>query len=231
MSPGGNAADWQIGKSIRDWNAAETARQNAASAPIPATPFTPTMPSPAPIGGGWSGGTTWPGGGGGRAATGTYVPGRPAKAVLGFLFLLCSFKWYYITIPLWACMYPLSVAVGILTARAALAAFGNDPVLTGSGRLLIGGAIAVVATLLATHFERPVAARHKLFWLARHVLRLALFATFTYIVALRTPLVAGAPVFTRDLDPLRHPAQLAIAVAAAAALHFYLTRTTWGRDT
>lgn len=205
MGPGPNVNwdQYQIGKSIRDANAAA----NAPSTPFPqlgGDSFTPFSP---PANYGYTGGYSGP----------VELP-RP----IAFIFALPVF---IVLLPFWACLYPVGATITTLAVLALAGAIhAAAPALAAGQFLIVLCAAAATSIWLCTRAEQWLG-RFVAYRYARYALR---FVAFT-ITALRV-LLPG-PVFAAIVSRperlpllLQAPGSLLIAFGFAGFMHLLSQR-------
>jgi hypothetical protein len=217
LSPGGDRNEYQIGRSIADWNQRELARQNETFPVDSSLPFTPTaIPYSGPVGS-LGGGTP-------------ESMARVSRSILGFILLIVTLPYYYLTIPLWVCLYPVAAAVAAAAGSAAFAAIGGGPI-TPSGRLVTSGLVAFVVAWPATLLDRRVLARYNPYWVVRHVLRLALLGLYAYALAFRWANGGWIPATRPQFLNLTWNVEATIvAGGTVVVMHLLLTTTPWVRN-
>jgi hypothetical protein len=219
LPSGGNLSEWQAGRSIRQWNEAELARQNQ---PIPITPYTPvSLPTPLAGGGPWSGGGgTIPYSGGGTSA------GPRVNPVLGLLLLIfVAAPFYQYSIPLWIALYPAAAAVSTAVYIAIFMSLAGDHTVNPT---IIGLGIAFIAAWPLTLFDQMLA-RNPGYWMLRHIARLPLIGIWAiYALSVRDWKLGGSVVVPHRLPDVLvfSPAHIAIAIGAMIVMHVFLG---WGR--
>jgi hypothetical protein len=217
LSPGGDRNEYQIGRSIAEWNQRELAAQNQTFPANSALPITPTgIPYSGPIG---------PLGGGTPASM-----ARVSGSILGFILLIVTLPWYYLTIPLWVCLYPVAAAAAAAAGSAAFAAIGGGPI-TPMGRLVMSGVIAFIVAWPATLIDKRVLARYNPYWVVRHLLRLVLIGLYAYMLAFRWANGGRIPATRSQLTSLTWNVEaIIVALGAVVVMHLALTTTPWVRN-
>jgi hypothetical protein len=217
LSPGGDRNEYQIGRSIADWNQRELSRQNETipmDSGFPATPA--AIPYSGPIG---------PLGGGTPAGM-----ARVSRSILGFILLIVTLPYYYLTIPLWVCLYPVAAAVAAAAGSAAFTAIGGGPI-TPSGRLVMSGVVAFIVAWPATLFDQRFLARYNPYWVVRHVLRLALLGFYAYVLTLSRMTGGRVPTTRPQFSSLTWNVEaIIVAAGVVVVMHLFLTTTPWVRN-
>jgi hypothetical protein len=217
LSPGGNFNEYMIGRSVADWNRRELDPQNEAIPVNNGFPATAAaMPDYGPIGGF----------GGGVPQSAPRVSG----SILGFILLIVTLPWYYLTIPLWVCMYPVAAAAAAAAGSTAFAAIGGGPI-TPMGRLVMSGAVAFIVAWPATLLDQRVLAGFNPYWVVRHLLRLVLIGLYAYVLAFRWANGGRIPTTRPQLTSLTWNVEaMIVALGAVVITHLALTTTPWVRN-
>jgi hypothetical protein len=203
LPQGGDLASWQAGRSIRAWNDAERARQDAVWMPQPGAAWTPApAPPPVPF----------------HFVAGKGIRGNPILAIVGLVLLIfVAAPLYQYSIPLWIALYPLA-AVGTLLVYAG--------VFLGLKEFIFAAISAFVAAWPLTMVEHGLGNKRG-YWTLRHVTRLALlFAWAIYALSLRQLNLRHMPDLTRAGLPqmIMTPSHLGLAAALVVVMHFWLWR-------
>lgn len=208
MPSGGNVNEWQIGNSIRQFNA-----QQAALNSTPLSMPEPFKPVPAPI-------TPMnfvaagPGG----------LRGNPLLAVGGLLALIfVAAPLYLYSIPLWIAMYPAAAAIDTVIYIAVFMGLANDHTIDGT---IVGLVIAFIAAWPLTLGDQ-IAARHLGYIKIRHLFRLPLVGLWTiYALSVHEWKAAGGRVLPGQLPHILvfSPMHIVIAIGVVAAFHFWLRK-------
>jgi len=186
---------------------------------IPPTPFTP-VPSPIP---------TYAGG-----------AGMPVDQVLPFLkdvagrdFLLnlifVGFLW-----EVWVCLYPLSALAGLFTLFYSIPLLRRvlpaSPIIgPGLYAVVVGLVAGAVVLWKASRLEHDLA-RHKLYRILRHLVRLPLLGIAAVVALEKAQGLPYNPTPAEVVQILRVPANLAIVLGVMIASHFILWNWKWGRE-
>jgi hypothetical protein len=219
LPAGGNLDDWQAGKSIRDWNNAELERQRAAgSVPLPGAPTTPVSQPPfSPFGRN-----------AGPVQNSPYARGNPFGSIVGLLLLIfVGAPLYRYSIPLWACLYP---AAGLIVGAIWLIGFvwsSGNSLLTGSGHLVFPSIFAFIAAWPLTMIDQGLAVRRMGYWVARHLVRLALIGVWV-LYCLSIPIKPPPNAVPQIPDLVVNPQRLCLALAGMVVMHFFLTKRPLG---
>ena len=218
LPAGGNLDAWQAGKSIRDWNNAELERQRAAgSVPMPEA-IAPVRPPPfSPFGRN-----------AGPVQNSPYARGNPFGSIVGLLLLIfVGAPLYRYSIPLWACLYP---AAGLIVGAIWLIGFvwsSGSSLLTGSGHLIFPSIFAFIAAWPLTMIDQGLAVRRKGYWVARHLVRLALTGVWV-LYCLSIPIIPPPNAVPQIPDLVLSPQHLWLALAGMVVMHFFLTKRPLG---
>ena len=211
---------YQAGKSIRDLNQAELARQNQAWSQAQPTAsfdaFSPAAPQT------WTPPVYAAGGGGGVAGGGGAIaPFRAPMAIaVGFFLLLGGFS----LMPL---IYPIAGIVSLTVAAAGgYAAF----LANASGLTAIIGVVALIVFWFLSRVEHRLAVRRG-YRQARHVWRLLAFAAVADVWLMKSAIQQGT-IRVHDLTrAFAHWGNLLVVVVLAGLAHLLLRskrlRKTW----
>jgi hypothetical protein len=219
LPAGGNLDDWQAGKSIRDWNNAELERQRAAgSVPLPGAPIAPVGPPPfSPFGRN-----------AGPVQNSPYARGNPFGSIVGLLLLIfVGAPLYRYSIPLWACLYP---AAGLIVGAIWLIGFvwsSGNSLLTGYGHLIFPSIFAFIAAWPLTMIDQGLAVRRRGYWVARHLVRLALIGVWV-LYCLSIPIFPPPNAVPQIPDLVLNPQHLWLALAGMLVMHCFLTKRPLG---
>lgn len=210
LPPGGNVNEWQAGRSIRAWNEAALAGQNASTA---GQPFTP-MPAPVvvhtPINF-----APWQGG----------LRGHPILAVGGLIALIfVGVPFYQYSIPLWLALYPGPALAAGAVYTAVYMSLANDHTINGA---IVGLGIAFIAAWPIMLVEHAIAAKQPTYWKLRNLVRLPLLGIWAiYALSLREANLAHVPDITKGGLPhmvfsLPH---IGLALVLVAVMAFWLSK-------
>jgi hypothetical protein len=219
LPAGGNLDDWQAGRSIRDWNNAELERQQAAgSVPLSGAPIAPVRPPPfSPFGRN-----------AGPVQNSPYARGNPFGSIVGLLLLIfVGAPLYRYSIPLWACLYP---AAGLIVGAIWLIGFvwsSGNSLLTGSGHLVFPTIFAFIAAWPLTMIDQGLAVRRKGYWVARHLVRLALTGVWV-LYCLSIPKNPPPNAVPQIPDLVVDSQHLWLALGGMVVMHFFLTKRPLG---
>lgn len=135
---------------------------------------------------------------------------------------------------LWICLYPLSALAGLFTLVYAMPYLrGVLPIspIIGPGlyAVVLGCGAALVALWSASRFEQ-VLARHSLYRIVRHVVRLPLLGMAAVVAIRKAHGLPYDPTLTGITPILKTPANLAIVIGVMIAFHFILWNWKGARD-
>lgn len=209
----GNVNEWQAGRSIRAWNDAQLAAQNAPIAipdtSIPRAPATPI----------YFGSTSGP-----SILRHKYLLSGPVGLVL---MLLIGAPLYYLSIPLWFALYPAAGLVDLAIFVGVFMYASTDSMFTNSGLFAFPAFIAFIAGWVLTAFEL-VFAKNNTYWKIRHFFRVPLIGLWViYVISDRAVFANHVHMAKPQLPPLQFtPRNILIAVVVAGVMHLYLTQAT-----
>jgi hypothetical protein len=165
----------------------------------------------APLSGGYTGGYT-----GGYAGTG-------CGGVVALVAFAIFFAQVPRALPLLVALYPLIAAIEIGVARGAFLLAGKlDPGVPTDTHIAIAAGACLVLLWPASRLEQRLAT-HRVYRVARHIVRLALVAVFAYRLTSTMPIDAHPPTWMQPLRGMfRSPAQIAAVVGAVLLMHFLL---------
>jgi hypothetical protein len=208
LPPGGNVNEWQIGNSIRQFNAAQSALNST-----PISMPEPFKPVPAPI----TPMNFVPAGPGG-------LRGNPILAVAGLLGLIfVAAPLYMYSVPLWIALYPAAAAVDIAVYVAVFMGLAHDHTVDGT---VVGLIIAFIAAWPLTLGDQ-IAARNPGYVKVRHYARLPLVGIWViYALSVHDWKLAGGRALPNQLPHLLvfSPLHIAIAAGVVIAMHFFLSK-------
>jgi hypothetical protein len=225
LPPGGNVNEWQAGLSIKAWNDAERARQEAAGMPQPNSSMpAPTRLAPLTFGSGDPGGTWSPGRTIPYSGAKNTLRGNPLLALGGFLGLIfVAAPLYQYSVPLWMALYPAAAAASAGVYIATWMSLAGDHSVNGT---VIGLGIAFIAAWPLTMGEH-IMSRNPGYCRLRHFARLALLGVWAiYALSLRDAKIARIPNLTTAGWPhmVLSPINIGLALALVVIAHFWLSK-------
>ena len=193
----------------------------------------PPMPLGGPPSGGWgtaAGGVPYAGGyAGGYGATGC----GGAVALAAFVIFFAQVPK---ALPFLGALYPLVAAIEIGIARGVFTLVSRlDPGAPPNTRIAITAAACLVLLWPASRLEQRLA-EHRAYRIARHIVRLALFAVLAYLLTSTMPVDSAPPAWMQPLrGRFRSPAQVGAVVGTVVLMHFLLrnllgVRAAWRRS-
>jgi hypothetical protein len=219
MPVGGNMNEWQAGRSIRTWNENQLAAQ-PLSVPDYA-PIVPTAPTSAPLFGSGS----------------RMISFKGIDPILGLLLLIfVGAPYYYLSIPLWLALYPVSGSVSVLVYIGMFMYWAGDSLFTGSGHVYAPAFIAFIVAWPATLIDQVAARNHPKYWMVRHLVRIPLIGLWAiYALSDYKVFANHVQMANPQLPPLQWtPRNILLAICAMVVMQLWLSpkgvlRNTWTR--